>query len=238
MVLEGESDQEGGDDDGEDEEGKEEGTTAGSKKDSRRREGQSKQATVYAALTLDTLPPVDEEWLNAAAQSMARRQDITMEEGVTGTLLEKALGLLGEGAAQEEQWEAFDPTALGEPHGEDEEEEDGGGGHMHDDFDHGGDDMEGEWHDAGRGCTTGGSRNLFMDWTSGVTYCSVCSCVHVPSCCTPLSATLLIPDFLWVDVVWWCQWTMGMGASLKTRKRRGNGGWTRRTTAMTGWTSV
>lgn len=199
MVLEGESDQEGGGDDGEDEEGKEEGTTAGSKKDSRRREGQSKQATVYAALTLDTLPPVDEEWLNAAAQSMARRQDITMEEGVTGTLLEKALGLLGEGAAQEEQWEAFDPTALGEPHGDEEEDEDGGGGHMHDDFDHGGDDLEGEWHDTGMGCTTGGSRNIFMTglvvWRS-VAHAIVSRCRRDARLCRPPSSSLIV---LWVD---------------------------------------
>lgn len=195
MVLEGESDQEGGADDGEDEEGKEEGTTASSKKDSRRREGQSKQATVYAALTLDTLPPVDEEWLNAAAQSMARRQDITMEEGVTGTLLEKALGLLGEGAAaEEEQWEAFDPTALGEPHGDDEEEDaDGGEGHMHEDFDHGGDDMEGEWPDTGNKSLPQGAVES-SNRGAGQVYCSVRSCGPCGFALHAFVGTLRIPD--------------------------------------------
>ena len=73
-------------------------------------------------------------WLESAAQTMARKQDITMDEGDQGGVHEKVMTSFGghpqshhqhHGAspAPAENWEAFDPGKLGI--GEDDDDDDG-----------------------------------------------------------------------------------------------------------------
>lgn len=119
MDLDGTTKQGEGDEEDDQEEDQEDPRA---RRESKRQNG-NKAMMIYGSLTLDALPPVGEEWLNAAAQSMARRQDITMEEGGIPhgqSLLEAQVH-----DRETEEWEAFDPAAMGvyQEHDDDEEEE-------------------------------------------------------------------------------------------------------------------
>jgi len=89
---------------------------------------------VIAELSLDTLPPVGEDWRHAAAQTIARKQDITMEDSENVVVDNHPQGLAVSGGGvpgDDENWQAFDPESFEEDYvaPRHEDDDDDGEGH-------------------------------------------------------------------------------------------------------------